>query len=98
MQRHDRLARGRDNTGNEAQQIVDKDKEKDASDEGLKALVAVADDLVRRTAGKLVDHLRDLLHRAGFFNRKRQTHNQKEQQQTRGYRQFESKRVTDRLR
>ena len=40
-----RLGGGLD-AGDQAEQVVDDDEEKDAGDEGLEALVAVADDLL----------------------------------------------------
>ena len=62
--------------GNQAQQVVDEDEQKDAGYERLEALVAVADDLVRGAAGELVDHFGDLLRGVGLLDRQRQAHDQ----------------------
>jgi hypothetical protein len=70
-------AGGRIDARNQSQQIVQHHKEQDAGDEGLEALVAVADDLVGLAAGELVHHLRDLLRRIGLLHRQRQPHEKK---------------------
>ena len=51
--------------GNQSDQIVEQHEQEDAGYVRLKALVAVADDLLRLVANDLVDHLGDVLRRAG---------------------------------
>jgi hypothetical protein len=55
-------------------EVIQQHEQENASDIGLKALVAVADDLFRLVADCLVDHLGDMLRSAGFFNRQRGAH------------------------
>ncbi len=57
--------------------LFDQHKEEDAGDEGLEALVAVADDLLGLAADELVDHLGNLLRRVGLLHRQAQAHERK---------------------
>ncbi len=81
--------------GNQAQQVVEQHEEKDAGDEGLEALVAVADDLLGLAAGELVDHLGDLLRRIGLLHRQRQPHQDEKSDEAASDQQFQRKRVVD---
>ena len=77
------------NAGNQPSEIVEQDEEEDAGDVGLKALIAVADDLLGLTADELVDHLGDLLRRVGLLHRERQPHKHEKGDEAGGNQQFQ---------
>ena len=94
-QGHDGRAGRRHDAGDEAEQVVEDHEQEDAGDEGLKSLVAVADDLLAVAAGELMDHLGDLLRGIGILDRQGEPNQEEEEDQASGDRQLQGVGVVD---
>ncbi len=95
-QRHPGLAGRRHNAGNQPHQIVEQHKEEDAGDEGLKALIAVANDLFGLAADCLVDILGNPLRRVGLLHRQAYPYDHEKEDETCDHQKLQPERLIDR--